>query len=259
MLVCWATENPNIVRQANKLLRDFQNGKTSKTDCPNLGHLLIALLISDTQVNESLTEFIITDAIIRNVVWLLDQKGACMAELSYMERDAVSAYRLDKTFQGSRTSYRLLMFSELFRRTARPSHAKILIQVQDELFDRYGAPPRNASGRLAVEVRRLHTINDFPSFMKEMGLQDIPTPTNFTKVLRETGIVSMNRRYSKPALNQKEARRIRFAKDPQILLTKPKHAEATRHIDHRLLRRSYSFFPDRRGKQPKGGNNPEKR
>ncbi|RYC54750.1 hypothetical protein CHU98_g11462 [Xylaria longipes] len=225
MLVCLATEDPGIVQQANKLLRDFQDGKKSKTDCPNLGHLLIALLISDTQVTESLIKSIITEAITRNVVWLLDQKGASMAELSYMERDAVSAYRLDKTFQGSRTSYRLLMFSELFRRTARPSHEKALVQVRDELFDRYGAPPRDAAGRLAAEVRRLHTINNFPAFMKEMGLQDIPTPTNFTKVLRETVVVSMNRGYSKPAISQKKAMRIRFDKDPQVLLTQAEFVE----------------------------------
>ncbi|KAJ2970040.1 hypothetical protein NUW58_g9816 [Xylaria curta] len=119
LLVCLATEDPSIVSQANKLLRDFENGKRSKTDCPNLGHLLVALLISDVQVTDVLIKSIITEAITRNVVWLLDRKGADMPELSYMERNTVSAYRLDKTFQGSRTSYRLLMFSELFRRTAR--------------------------------------------------------------------------------------------------------------------------------------------
>ncbi|KAI0190380.1 hypothetical protein EV127DRAFT_365106 [Xylaria flabelliformis] len=259
MLVCWATEDPGIVQQANQLLRDFQDGKRSKTDCPNLGHLLIALLISDIQVNDSLIKSIITEAITRNVVWLLDQRGAGMTELSYMERDAVSAYRLDKTFQGSLTSYRLLMFSELFRRTARPSHEKTLIQVRDELFDRYGAPPRDAAGRLAAEVRRLHTINDFPAFMKEMGLQDLPTPTNFTKVLRETVVASMNNGYSRPAINQKQAMRIRFAKDPQILLTKSEYAEATRYIDYRVLRLSYNFFPDKRGRQPSRGKPPMRR
>ncbi|KAI0449864.1 hypothetical protein F5B21DRAFT_30053 [Xylaria acuta] len=255
MLLCWATEDPAIVQQANKLLRDFQDGKRSKTDCPNLGHLLIALLISDIQVTESLIKSIITEAIIRNVVWLLDRKGASMPELSYMERNAVSAYRLDKTFQGSRTSYRLLMFSELFRRSARPSHEKTLVQVRDELFDRYGAPPRDAAGRLAAEVRRLHTINDFPAFMKEMGLKDIPTPMNFTKVLRETVVISMNRGYSKPAITQKEAMRIRFAKDPQVLLTKSEYVEANQHIDYHLLRRSYNFFPDRHWRRPDGGKN----
>ncbi|KAH8156516.1 hypothetical protein CIB48_g11733 [Xylaria polymorpha] len=244
MLVCWATEEPRIVQQANKLLRDFQDGKTSKTDCPNLGHLLIALLISDIQVTESLIKSIIKEAIIRNAVWLLDWKGAGMAELSYLEKNPVSAYRLDKTFQGSRTSYRLLMFSELFRRTARPSHEQTLVQVRDELFERYGAPPRDAASRLAAEVRRLHTINDFPAFMREMGLQDIPTAANFTALVRGTVMTSMQRGYSKNAMSDKEAMRLRFAKDPHILLTKSESIQATMQ-DYRSRGRSYSFFPQK--------------
>lgn len=43
-----------------------------------------------------------------------------MAELGYLEADAVSHYRLKKTFEGCRTSYRLLMLSELFQRVASP-------------------------------------------------------------------------------------------------------------------------------------------
>ncbi len=247
LLVCLATEDHGIVQQANKLLRDFEHGKRSKTDCPNLGHLLIALLISDVQVTDALIKSIITEAIVRNVVWILDKKGAGMAELSYMERDAVSAYRLDNTFQGSRTSYRLLMFSELFRRTARPSHEKTLIQVRDELFDRHGGPPRDAAGHLAAEVRRLHTINDFPAFMREMGLQNVPTSMRFTSVLRDTVYESMARGYSRWAVTQVQAMRLRLEKDPDIQLTKAERMSATL-VDYRPTghRPSYNFFPNKR-------------
>ncbi|KAI0097608.1 hypothetical protein GGR51DRAFT_566332 [Nemania sp. FL0031] len=248
MLVCLATENPGIARQANKLLRDWEDGKRSKTDCPNLGHLLIALLISDVQVTDALTKSIITEAIVRNVVWLLDRKGANMAELSYMERNAVSAYRLDKTFQGSRTSYRLLMFSELFRRTARPSHGKTLSQVQDELFERHGGPPPDAAGQLAAEVRRMHTIDNFPAFMKEMGLQIIPTPENFTNVLRGTVRESMARGYSKWAVSHPWAMRLRLQNDPNIELTKEEERSPATFINYgpENRRPSYSFFPNNR-------------
>ncbi|KAI0975905.1 hypothetical protein F4678DRAFT_418976 [Xylaria arbuscula] len=244
LLVCLATENLNVVQQANKLLRDFQGGKTSKADCPNLGHLLIALLISDVQVTDTLIKSIITEAIVRNVVWLLDRRGAGMAELSYMERDAVSAYRLDKTFQGSRTSYRLLMFSELFRRTARPSHEKTLAQVRGELFDRHGGPPRDLAGHLAAEVRRLHTIDDFPAFMTEMGLKYIPTSANFTAVLRATVRKSMTRGYSKWAINQKQAMRLRVEKDLHVQVTKEERMSGTRiNYKRENQRLSYNFFP----------------
>ncbi|KAI0203348.1 hypothetical protein F4808DRAFT_418367 [Astrocystis sublimbata] len=254
MLVCWATTHPEIVHQANKQLRKFAAGQRSKEACPNLGHLLIALLISDVPVTDALIKSIITEAIVRNVVWLLDGRGAGLAELSYLERDAVSAYRLDKTFQGSRTSYRLLMFSELFRRTARPSHEKSLVQVREELFDRYGAPPRDAAPRLAAEVRRLHTVDDFPAFMREMGLAQVPTSANFTAVLRGTVVTSMQRGYSRMALPRHEAMRLRLAKDPDVLLTKEERVYALKVVDYKALKRSYHFFPDRRGAQDGGGH-----
>jgi ubiquitin-protein ligase len=261
LLVCLATENPSIVEQANKLLKDFEKGKQSKNDCPNLGHLLIALLISDVQVTEALIKSIITEAITRNVVWLLDSKGTGMAELSYMERDAVSAYRLEKTFRGSRTSYRLLMFSELFRRTARPSHEKTLLQVRDELFDRHGAPPRDAAGQLAAEVRRLQTIDDFPAFMKEMGLRNIPSPANFSGVLRTTVHASMAKGYSKWAMDQRKAMCLRFKKDPYVQLTKEEREWAVTQPSRGSSRHNsvVSFFPNKRATMSGGGKSPRQR
>ncbi|KAI1409813.1 hypothetical protein F5Y13DRAFT_85511 [Hypoxylon sp. FL1857] len=216
LLVCLATEDPSLVRHANSLLQNFMNGKQSKQDCPNLGHLLIALLISDIEVTEGLMKAIIIEAITRNVVWLFDRRGAHMPELSYMETQPVSAYRLDKTFQGSRTSYRLLMFSELFRRTARPSHKKPLTQVRDELFERHGAPPRNAAQELSETVRRLHTINNFPAFLKEMGLQEKPDPRRFTDVLRKTVHASMAKGYSTWGMPTRYALLHRVKKDRDL-------------------------------------------
>ncbi|KAI1272519.1 hypothetical protein F5Y07DRAFT_379720 [Xylaria sp. FL0933] len=245
LLVCLAAEDSSIVQQANKLLRAFENGKTSKTDCPNLGHLLIVLLISDVQVTDTLIKSIITEATVRHVVWLLDSKGAGMAELSYMERNAVSDYRLEKTFQGSLTPYRLLMFSELFRRTVRPSHEKTLIQVRDELFERHGAPPRNAAGHLAAEVRRLYTIDNYPAFMREMGLQNIPSSMSLTEALRAAVHESMNRGYSRWAIDQEQAMRLRIQKDPHIQLTVEERTSAM-SIDTEPVnqRPSYNFFPN---------------
>ncbi|KAI0153043.1 hypothetical protein GGR57DRAFT_154322 [Xylariaceae sp. FL1272] len=244
ILVCLATEDAEIVKRANNLLQSFIAGNRSKADCPNLGHLLIALLISDVAVDEALVKAIITEAITRNVVWLLSKRGANMAELSYLERDEVSAYRLKKTFEGSRTSYRLLMFSELFRRTARPSHEKPLKQVRDELFDRHGAPPRDAAGVLAAEVRRLHNIGNFADFMREMGVVNLPDGKKFTGVLRGTVNLSMERGYSAWAMSQVKAMHLRYGKDPAVRLTKEELAGIKIVNNFQGL----SFFPnDNRG------------
>jgi len=221
ILVCMACDDPSIVATANALLAGFAKGRRSKADCPNLAHLLVALLISDVQVTDELYKAIITEAITRNVVWLLDRKGANKAELSFLEVDQVSEYRLKHTFEGSLVSYRLLMFSELFRRTARPPAAsQSLVQIRDDLFARHGAPPLGAAAHLAFEVRRLHLINTFPAFLAEMGLKHIPSAANFTTLLRRTVVDSMTppspkssstaRGYSRWALSQREALRLRL-------------------------------------------------
>ncbi|KAI1765789.1 hypothetical protein GGR53DRAFT_489068 [Hypoxylon sp. FL1150] len=243
LLVCMATDDPSLVQQANRLLQNFMGGKQSKTDCPNLGHLLIALLISDVEVTEGLIKSIITEAITRNVVWLFDKKGANMPELSYMESAPVSAYRLDKTFDGSRTSYRLLMFSELFRRTARPSHQKPLSEVREELFARHGAPPRGAAQELSATVRRLHTINDFPAFLREMGIRNVPDPRSFTNLLRKTVQASMDRGYSKWGMERNYALLLRKRKDEHVDMT----GDEPRWIEQNINADPYAhvgtFFP----------------
>ncbi|KAI1803960.1 hypothetical protein F4811DRAFT_307157 [Daldinia bambusicola] len=257
LLVCLATEDHTLVTHANRLLQNFISGKRSKVDCPNLGHLLIALLISDMEVTEGLIKAIIIEAITRNVVWLLDSKGSNMPELSYLERDPVSAYRLDQTFRGSRTSYRLLMFSELFRRTARPSHTKPLTRVRDELFDRHGAPPRGAAQQLSETVRRLHTINDFPAFLREMGIQKIPDAQTFTHLLRKTVQSSMEKGYSKQGIPTEYALLLRIEKDPQVLISDQEAKWLKSHQDVRAANHLQSFFPNnwnRHNRQRRAGS-----
>ncbi|KAK0631096.1 hypothetical protein B0T17DRAFT_607763 [Bombardia bombarda] len=275
LLLCLATSpaGHGMVPAANRMIRSFMAGKTSKAHVPNLGYLLIALLISDVEVTESLMKAIITEAITRNVVWLLDQKGAGMAELAYLESDEISEYRLKKTFEGSRTSYRLLIFSELFRRTARPSspsppakeepsssgNKTSLVRLCDELFARHGAPPPGAAARLASEVRRLQKIDDFPSFLVEMGIAAVPTKRNFTQVLRTTVTTSIERGYSKQGISQEAALALRLGKDDgldQSLVMRQVDGWGRRSlpdaaaVQRKLELRKWTFFPG--GKGPKG-------
>ncbi|KAI0391892.1 hypothetical protein F5Y17DRAFT_467905 [Xylariaceae sp. FL0594] len=231
LLLCFAVEDPAIVTHANTLLHDFQTkGKTSKKDCPNLGHLLIALLVSDVAVTEGLIKDIITEAITRNVVWMLDRRGANMPELAYLEeRTEVCRYRLEKTFEASKTSYRLLMFSELFRRTVRPSSSpspsggepcQTLVEIRDALFDPHGAPPGagDTAARLAEEVRRIQSISSFPPFLRKMGLSrhNIPSAARLAAMLRGTVEASMQKGYSSRAIDQQKAFLLRLVRDPVV-------------------------------------------
>ncbi|KAH0438566.1 ubiquitin-conjugating enzyme family protein [Colletotrichum camelliae] len=216
LLLCLATSDELLVRAANTKIQNFMKGQTSKEVCPNLGHLLVYLLISDAAITEKMRKAIITEAITRNVVWMLDKRGANRPELSYLEPDKVSTFRLRKTFEASRTSYRLLMFSELFRRIARPSNEKSLVEVRDELFDRHGAPPQGAALQLSTDVRRLHDIDNFHDFFGEMGIENKPSAEWFTSHLRECVRGSMARGYSVWGLPATTALALRRQLEPSV-------------------------------------------
>ena len=81
LLVCLAVSNPQIVRDANREVLRFLNGQSSKTHFPNLGHFIVVALVSDQGLDSSLTLAIVYEAIVRNVVWMLDKEAP---ELSYL-------------------------------------------------------------------------------------------------------------------------------------------------------------------------------
>ncbi|CAO1597003.1 hypothetical protein XANCAGTX0491_000833 [Xanthoria calcicola] len=225
LLFYLAADNPSMVRKANHKIFHFLSGQTSKTTCPNLGHLLVATLISDHPLTETLSVAIIKEAILRNVVWMLDPTGADMPELSYLEPSATSDYRLQHTFAASRTSYRLLMFCHLFCKTARGikknknnNTNKPLSQLRDDLFTTHGAPPRGVAHSMAREIRRIQSIAAFPPFLREMGVQDrnMPGKAEFTAFLRAMVRESVEVGYSTWAVGQTRALGLRILKEPGV-------------------------------------------
>lgn len=97
------------------MLRNFTRGQTSESDCPNLGHRLVTVLISDDEISEKTIKSIIREAITRNVVWVLDKRGTDMSELSYIERSSISDYRLQRKFEASRTIVSTIVLARDFR------------------------------------------------------------------------------------------------------------------------------------------------
>ena len=253
LLLCLAVERKPIAEHANTMITNFLDGKRDKHACPNLGHLLIMVLISDTEVTETLTRAIITEAITRNVVWLLDSRGAGMADLSFMETDEASDYRLQKTFQASATSYRLLMFSNLMRKcvsttSTATGERMTRAQLRDDLFTRHGAPPHGAAGRLAQSIRAIQKVQTFPDFLQAMDIPQMPGKAEFTSFLRRTVAESMDKGYSKWALTQEEALLLRLRREPGV----------GRSLDMQPAynaRLGYTFFPQqgRGGGSGRGG------
>lgn len=212
LLLCLATSDKSVVKSANTMLQNFQNGCTSKEHCPNLGHLLLAVLISDIELTQDLLRAMIREAVTRNVVWMLDRRGANMPDLSYIEPDVVSDYRLAKTFEATKTSYRLLMFFNVFRNTINRGtgeHRKSLAQMRDRLFESHGAPPHGAAAKLAAQVKSIHEVSDFPAFLATMGVQPLPSKEAFTTFLRQSVKSSMDKGYSVWGCDQQTAKAVR--------------------------------------------------
>jgi hypothetical protein len=247
LLLCMATSQPAIVKSANDLLRGFAQGKNSKAECPSLGTLLVQALVSDVEMSDAMIKSIVKETITRNVVWMLDSRGANMPELAYLEPSAVSHYRLQNTFEASKTSYRLLMFLNLFRKTAVGSPRKPLIQLRDEAFERHGAPPRGSAKGLAESIKRIHAISNFPDFLLAMDIGK-PSAAWFTNFLRECVEASVKKGYSKMPFSQGHALALRQQKEPGVEV-----AEGVYPIDNVDLSR-VSFFPGDRGGQRYRGN-----
>ena len=245
LLLCLAVAHPEIVEEANDRVRRFEIGETSKEDCPNLGHLLTLTLISDQGLTPSLSLAIIREAVIRNVVWMLDKKGANMPELCYLEPSPVSEFRMQRTFEGSKTSYRILMFQALFAKIARPTNTPVST-ICDQIFDRHGAPPLGTAELLAKDIRQLQSINSFPEFFDVMNVEYDPSSTEFPSFLKESILLSVKKGYSKLPIKQNKALGIRKLKEPDVECAKGLVADKAYAAGPRV---GLSFFP---GNQKKG-------
>lgn len=219
LLLCLATEDLNIVASANRIVARFIAGPRTKAHFPDLGHVLVASLISDAGLTEELTFLVIKEAILRNVVWMLDTKGAGFAELAYFEPSAVSNYRLVNTFAASPTSYRLLMFLKLFSSAVR-APGKSLPQLRDALFDTHSAPPPGTAAKMAEQIRQIRAIDGFPGFLDAMGIKDKPSAEVFTAFLRRTIGDSVSAGYSCMPMTQSELYMIRKIRERNVEVAK---------------------------------------
>jgi len=252
LLVTLATDDPEIAAESSRRIKAFMDGDRSKANFPNLGHLLVSMLISDATTTADLTTAIIKEAITRNVVWMLDTRGAGMAGLSYLEPSEISEFRLTKTYEASKTSFNLLMFAHLMRKTVSQPAAgtdatetRTLQDVRDELFSRHGSPPAGTAAALAASIRRIQEVKTFPSFLQNMEVP-VPTAAEFTRFLRCTVQDSMDKGYSTWPFSQERALAMRLKEEPQVevvLGLRPSAATGGR----------FTFFPqDQKRKRDEG-------
>jgi ubiquitin-protein ligase len=253
LLVTLATDNPEIAAESSRCIKAFMDGDRSKTNFPNLGHLLVAMLISDATTTSDLTTAIIKEAITRNVVWMLDSRGAGMAELSYLEPSEISEYRLTKTYEVSKTSFNLLMFAHLMRKTASQPAAGIdgpqsrtLQDVREELFSRHGSPPAGTAAALAASIRSIREVKSFPCFLQNMEVP-VPRAAESTRFLRRSVEDSMAKGYSTWAFSQERALALRLREEPDVEVV-----PGMRPSNVNLKGARFTFFPQNQKRKADG-------
>jgi hypothetical protein len=252
LLVTLATDDPEIAAESSRRIKAFMDGDRSKTNFPNLGHLLVAMLISDATTTSDLTTAIIKEAITRNVVWMLDSRGAGMAELSYLEPSEISEYRLTKTYEASKTSFNLLMFAHLMRKTvSQPAsgtdaaQTRTLEDFRDELFSRHGSPPAGTAAALAASIRSIQEVKSFPSFLQNMEVP-VPTAAEFTRFLRRSVEDSMAKGYSTMPMSQERALALRLREEPDVDVVPGLRPSA-------VTGGRFTFFPQNQKRKADGG------
>jgi hypothetical protein len=198
-------------------------------------------IVSDVDISEEVIRAIIKETITRNVVWMLTSNPG----LAYVEPSAVSEYRLHHTFQASKTSYRLLMFLNLFRKTAVGTSRKPLTQLRDEAFERHGAPPRGSAKGLADGIKRIHAVDRYPDFLAAMDIQTMPSKAQLNTYLHKCILDSVGKGYSRMPISQGEALTLRRLKEPNVEVAGGVFAD---YMDVRIMRgKDKSFFPQRGG------------
>lgn len=213
LLLCKATEEDWILKESNELVDGFLHGKSSRDYIPNIGHLLIHTLISDIPISQDMIQKLIIEAVLRNV------KGVLLKhpELAYLEPTSVSEYRLQKTFEASKTSYRILMFLNLFRRIAIGTPRRTVKQLRDNAFERHGAPAPGGAKALAESIKEIHLVNNFNEFLIAMG---IPTAGKgkdwWCTFLKERMKMAWRIGYCGMPLNQGQAMSLRREREPNI-------------------------------------------
>ncbi len=187
ILLNLALEYPQIQDHVDYYLDEFMAhpSRRVKLVVPDLGELLVRLCISRKYSWKDVAEPFLQEFFDRTVFWTLDERQHNMPELAYLEQDAVSEYRLDRTLRSTQTATRLLMFQVFFMRFVGKPQGKSLPQILDLYNKSYGRPQRGTAETLCDETKRIHHVDSWSEFYRRIGLAE-PSLAQMSEMLRQS-------------------------------------------------------------------------
>ncbi|KAL3909591.1 MAG: hypothetical protein SGILL_008029 [Bacillariaceae sp.] len=169
MLLYYSRVYPSIERMANKQVNDFieLDQARLKKATPDLGNLLVCLTLSSKGWHFLWKPFLL-EMFDRNVRWLLRENPSLGFECGV-------DYRLTETFQGTKTSLRLLMFQVYFMsEIGRPAGSNGPTDVLKTYDQRLGCPTTKQKEDLQLACKRILAVNNWPEFFMRCGVPLLP-------------------------------------------------------------------------------------
>mmetsp|Transcript_54354 Transcript_54354/g.80617 ORF Transcript_54354/g.80617 Transcript_54354/m.80617 type:complete len:727 (-) Transcript_54354:88-2268(-) len=190
MLLYFSKRYPALVDLANVQVNLFLSAERfrNKSFTPNLGLLLVCLTLS-RRGWDALMKPLVIEVFDRNVRWLL-QKYPELAQDSLPGKE-----RLEKTFEGAKTSLRLLMFQVFFMSCiGRPKNATGPFDVLHNYEKRLGKPTTAQKDDLQQNAKDILAVQTWTQFFQRLGGQ-IPTEARLVSILWQAVRNSERKRY----------------------------------------------------------------
>ncbi|KDR82906.1 hypothetical protein GALMADRAFT_858233 [Galerina marginata CBS 339.88] len=220
LLIRLSSSTAAILQDATWKLRDFiaKPETRLKNRTPDMGELIVLMMLVlilppvDAQPLmqwESICGNFLQEAITRNVRWVLAEAP----ELEVMETGA-NDYRLNQTFNRSKTSLRLIMFQISFLRMFINTYSSNLSQLDDN----YGFADKELPERMVVEIKEIYEVDTWPKFFQRVRYTEGQgfSKATFSEMLRATVQQSAAHKYHNPSnsrnLEQLKAKRATLEK-----------------------------------------------
>jgi len=225
MMIACVQEWPELREEIDFKIKSFLSDEEMrhKRNCPSIGDFLPLVTVSHySWINLAVP--IVKETLARNVLWVLKAHPVIIDWYHKTDiEEATERLRLEKTFESSRTSLRLLMFHVYFLNNVAKVGTVPAEEVALEYDIRFGQPTHKMQTELQQAIFKIQKIKTFFGFFKNVRMPP-PSEQYLFALTRECIDASARKRYHKEWLlknggRNNNSRPIQIDKTPR----KPKH------------------------------------
>jgi len=168
LLLFFVKKYPELQKKVNSIARNFCNSEENRTKdvVPSLGEFLPIVSVSDEVSWKDICMPYLLENFDRNALWTI-KKYPYLGEI---EATAINKERIEKTFDATQVSIKLLMFHVyFFKNVARPEGVSLEdVAANYDAF--YGRPSSQMKENLQKKCKQILATNSWNLFFKGIGL-----------------------------------------------------------------------------------------